>query len=72
MKWLMEWITEDEDDCTRENHKSWATSWQEVMGYFMTWITQDSDTIEGQVTAYKDGKPYGDGDPCLYFSAYPF
>ena len=45
MSWLMEYITEDED-MTREKYTSWATSWQEVMGYFMSWISPDSDVIK--------------------------
>lgn len=71
MSWLMEYITEDEDGA-HERHTSWAKNWQEVMGYFMTWISPDSEVVKGKVTCYYGDKPYGNNSPCLNYNILPF
>ena len=71
MNWLMEYVTEDED-LNHQKNVNWATSWQEVMGHFMSWISPDSEVIKGQITCYWGDKPYGNGKPCLQYNALPF
>ena len=69
MKWLLEW----REELTKEDyidHEAWATSWNEVVGYFNNWIAFGSNTIRGKVICYFGDTPYGDGKPCLYFNAY--
>jgi hypothetical protein len=64
MKWLLEW--HDEENYI--DHEAWATSWNEVVGYFLGWIALGSDVTRGKVTCYLGDTPYGDGKPCLYFN----
>lgn len=70
MSWLMKWITEDEE-MNYEQHECWATSWQEVMGHFMSWIAPDSEIVKGKVICYFGDKPYGDNNPCLSYNILP-
>ena len=67
MKWLLEWCEELDEEMLID-HEEWATSWNEVVGYFNSWIALDSDVIRGKVTFYLGDTPYGDGKPCLYFN----
>ena len=67
MKWLLEWC-EKQDEEMYIDHEEWATSWNEVIGYFNSWIALNSDVIRGKVTCYLGDTLYGDGKPCLYFN----
>ena len=69
MKWLLEWELEDEDE-NRIKYENWATSWEEVVGHFTSWISKTSNVINGKVICYLGETPYGNGKPCLYFNVY--
>ena len=68
MKWLMHWLTEDEEYGRAYVTEQWASSWEEAVGYFTSWISKTSNVVMGNVTCYMGDQPYGDGKPCLYFN----
>lgn len=70
MKWLLKWREEPIEEDKYIDHEAWATSWNEVVGYFNSWIAFGSDVIRGKVICYLGDTPYGDGKPCLYFNGY--
>lgn len=68
MKWYLNWIEGVDEEESKLEHEHWATSWEEVVGYFTDWISKSSDVIKGEVICYWGDKPYGDGKPCLYMN----
>lgn len=64
MKWLLIWTVENDEEDHAE-YESWANSWEEVVGYFTSWMSKTSDVIKGEVICYWGDKPYGKGEPCL-------
>lgn len=70
MTWLMGWETENEDG-ERIHEEHWATSWEEVVGHFTSWMSKTSDVVKGEVICYWGEQPYGNGKPCLYFNINP-
>lgn len=69
MKWYLKWEIEITDE-QRIKKEAWAYSWNEVIGYFNSWITHESDVMKGEVICYMGDKPYSNDKPCLYFNAY--
>lgn len=67
MKWYLNWELETKDG-EKIQKEDWASSWNEVIGYFNNWMSRDSDVVKGEVICYWDDEPYGDGKPCLYFN----
>ena len=68
MKWLMKWAVDAEDGGRPYIKEQWATSWEEAVGHFTSWISKASDVIKGEITCYWGEEPFGDGKPCLYFN----
>ena len=72
MKWYLHWFVDEEDIDELVEKESWATSWEEVIGYFNDWMSKSSDVVKGEVICYwDDTHTYGNGKPCLYMDTRP-
>ena len=70
MKWYLKWEEEIEEGESKLEKEHWATSWEEVVGYFNGWMSKTSNVIKGEVVCYWGDAPYGNGKPCLTFNLY--
>ena len=67
MKWLLTW-TEENENGDRLEHEHWATSWEEAVGHYTSWLSKSSDAIKGDVICYWDDTPYSNGNPCMTYN----
>lgn len=70
MSWYLHWFEEIEEGESKLEHEQWAMSWEEVVGYFNSWVSKTSEVCKGEVICYWGDKPYGNGKPCLTFNLY--
>jgi len=69
VSWYLHWFEETEEAGKLE-HEQWVMSWEEVVGYFNSWVSKTSEVYKGEVICYWGDKPYGTGKPCLTFNLY--